>query len=31
MRLTIGGRIVTLTQNGPAPTLTSPRGLRVIG
>jgi hypothetical protein len=31
MRLTIGGRIVTLTQNGTASTLTSPRGLRVIG
>jgi hypothetical protein len=31
MRLTIGGQIVTLTQNGTASTLTSPKGLRVIG
>jgi phage tail protein X len=30
MRLTVGGRTVTLTQNGTAQTLTSPKGLRVI-
>jgi hypothetical protein len=30
MRLTIGGRTVTLTQNDTAATSTSPRWLRVI-
>jgi hypothetical protein len=30
MSLTIGGRTVTLTQSGTAPTLTRPKGLRVV-